>query len=319
MGSTTVRMVLAMMAVTAAQWMCAAGYMIIVDNRKFMRELMEQDQRWMPYLNVAVKVDTTMLAEAARNLLIGVNSGQLTPAADQTVTVNALDVIADVVSVHYEEGNAFDFGMSVIASAVRCTVLKDISLQLRAVSEYPALQEGDDDERSTWIDNTWTNLTNYMDRLARLKEQLASETQMYNMWMTALLDTTPHNAPGETPAQSATVRIGDLTPMRTFVHQILESECVPSTADANGATERFGQGTEDWTTSAGIKEIMARSQERLDRIFDELTFSTMEIDQWFDVLNVNAFKDQIVDSHSKCTHAEGQEADQWIMVDKPAA
>lgn len=295
----------ATMAVVTLLWIRASSEMIIADTRAFIVDMMRQDARWAPYLNVNVKVDTGVLTVAARNVLASVakaggtvQTGEDAAAADGTVTVNVLHAIGEVVSAHAEEGDAFAFGMSLIASAVKCTVLKDVWLQLRVLGAqlpdslhaYPA-----------WMSDVRTNLTGYIDKLARLKEPLAVETRIYRAWTDALWESTPLRSGDH--VRPASVAVGDVAPTRNLVYESLTSAC-----------ELCAEDAENWTTHDDVSRIMADSQARLDEIFRELPIRSMHIAQWMDVFNTKEITERTVDHHVKLErmHAENAAASQEL-------
>lgn len=326
-------------AVAVTLWTEASGHMIIADTREFIEEIMQQDVHWAPYLNVNVKVNMTMLTIAARNVLASVAKTKKPQAVpgdtdaepepepepeDGIAIVNVLHAIAEVVSTHFEEGDALDFGMSLIASAVKCSVLKNIALQLRALSvqlpdslhAYPS-----------WMSDVWKNLIQYIIKLSQVKESLEFEALIYRSWMNTLWESTPLQVDTD-DVRLLPVVVGDMSLTRDLVNESMTSTCELCTADAVAADEQFDPTAVDWTTHDSISRIMSKSQERLERIFHDLTFRSMNIDQWFDIFNITEIRERIVDHHvererkrvADDTVSQKQVSghdEEWEMVEKP--
>lgn len=282
-------------------WDGASGHRIMYDSREFLMNVMENDEFWFPYLAVKIKINTAVVSTAALNVLKDLNTYAPQPGDEPldrphrskpngrkrkrnkraaramqrsiglqpVVTAVALHVIADVVTGHHEESDATEFGLSALASAVKCNVMQHLVLQLQSVRLTPA---ADTYEKSVRLVAIWKNLVAYLDKLGRLKEPLNAEATLYQEWEKAAKEV----AKGETTIH--------LEHVQRMVQDNLKSSCDTSTIEQILAELGFDMYTENWDSPDGVKAIFDKSRRMLDNMFRELPISTMGSELWDDFL-----------------------------------
>lgn len=226
----------------------AAAGPILGDDRSFVFRMMQDDDdsSWKRHLRVKIKTNTNALqSKTVRGILRELSAGLLDPGSDvgdvtKTVTVSAVAVVANVVTRHFAESEALDFALSALASAIRCRTLSYVAIQLRAIIATP---ESDRDPLLAGVRQT---LNVYVHKLARLKEPLNVEFEMFNGWDVAMR----HAA-------------DDTTPVHRHVKDVLMSECETDDPVTN---------TTSFDSPSDPKTIFDMMQDKLAEMFNDIPF-----------------------------------------------
>ncbi|VVC39267.1 Hypothetical protein CINCED_3A002049 [Cinara cedri] len=226
----------------------------------------------------AMNVSSMMASYKVENLQNDIAGASLStdteyekPVDKTVVTISALQVLVHIISTHYEESDALEFGLSVIASAIKCHVLQIISIMLRAIDE-----ETINDYKSEWYSDVWVSLELFIDKIAWLKETLAIESTLYREWENLMLHT---NTNVLEPAMD------ELEFIRDLVDESLYSACEHSSHDQIAKILKFNSEIDRWTFPKGIRSIFNKSNKKLRNIFQAIPISTMEPKVWTSYLN----------------------------------
>lgn len=304
------------LAASAALWAGACGEEIMENALTFLYEVVQEDEYWMKYLDVKVKVDPTVVPFAARGVLQDLNliphdpiahrqapEPQPTPvdtsrpstssaastspaegadgasagdAPPAVVSARALRFIVNVVTNHNKESDAIEFGMTVMTSAIKCNVLPYLLLQLKVVEKMTGKDDLENFYRPKVI---WKNLVLYMDKIARLKDSLDTAADLYHKWGIVVKQTL------EPSLDSPTGAIGDVNPFKELLQATLNELCLESTIDEIEARMNFNPAVESWNTPLGARAIFQKCQDALEKLFKDLPFTTMDLTLWSDYLN----------------------------------
>jgi len=275
MTTTMTLTVLAVLAVLAAT---ARTMSIITDTHKFLERIVNDDQHWAPVLDARVKIDTAVLSPSALALLRGLDaiqpehdearrarimwrpSSSKAPADDAAVvTVNALEVIVEAVTVHFYEGGAMDLAMSVFASVIRCNALLPIAIQVRAVGVIGGRAD------AAMLMAVLKNLITYVNKVTRLKDPLTAEPELYAKWLTAI---------GHIGTDDAAAAV-DMSAMSRLLQDHLHAACIMDDDGAQDVQEDEAKTTFD------------AAQAKLDEFVKNIKVDTMDIQIWHYVLAIN--------------------------------
>lgn len=291
----------------AALWAGARGEEMVYDALTFLYDVVKDDEYWMRYLDVKVNVDPTVVSAAARSVLQDMHlvppasvahrpatappnpepvdtsrpsasGGDEGPesSSSSTVSAKALRLIVNAVTKHNREGDAIEFGMSVLASAVTCNVLPYVMVQLKAIEQMTGKEDPNNYHRPQAV---WKNLVLYMDKMARLKDSLRTVADMYHRWGVVVGQTF------EPTLDSVTGAVGDVGPFKELVKNSMDELCDAGAVDQTIARMNFDPAVENWKTAEGVHAIFQKCENDLRELFDHLPFITMDMTLWSDYLN----------------------------------
>ncbi|VVC39269.1 Hypothetical protein CINCED_3A008259 [Cinara cedri] len=185
------------------------------------------------------------------------------------VIPNALLVLTHIISMHHKESNALEFGLAVIASAIRCQIL-----QLFAIMLWAMIGTSESYNKSRYI-IFCNHLKNYLDKMARLKETMTVESDVYWKWVTVMAHSDLNVEPPIT---------GDLKPIQNLVIQSLRSSCDCENFVNNKITEILNSET-DPDHPLNKQLVFDYAQESLEKLFQRIPIGTMEMNLWDQYLN----------------------------------
>lgn len=187
--------------------------------------------------------------------------------------MNALHVVADVVSYHLHESDALEFGLAAIVSAVKCNVLEHVAMQAHCVDR--ALSAGPAPVNDARVTTVWNELAVYLDRLARLREPVADESELYRLWTAVTIK-----------ARDATLVAADLAPFRATVDGSRQAVCGDAPPPELVPDKRkYDPAAEHWNNADGLAAIFDRSQRELDDTFRRLPVTTWNRELWNEYLS----------------------------------
>lgn len=191
----------------------------------------------------------------------------------QVVSANALHVVADVVSLHTGESDALEFGIAVMASAVRCSVLQYVAVQVHAIER--SLDSQPAAVNATRLTAVWDTLVLFLNTLTRLKESVAIESELHQRWVMVVEQMI-----------ARTLKADNLTSFQKLMDANHKSTC-SNVVSPEQVPEQFGfnKETENWSTVDGINAIFNKSQKALDNIFKHFSVNTDNLSLWRVYLN----------------------------------
>lgn len=294
------------LAASVTLWVGAYREKFTYDKLTFLYDVVKEDEYWMQYLDVEVKIDPAVVSIAAKNVMQDLNlvqsaqvahrpapappnpepvdTSRLSTSSDEkpkdggesVVSAKALRLIVDVVTKHNKESDAIEFGMVVMTSAIKCKILPYILIQLKVIEE---LMDREDPETVYRPKTIWKNLVQYIDKIALLKDSLHVAAEMYHKWSIVVSQTF-----GAT-LDSITGTIGDVKPFKELLQSTLNELCVVNTVEEIEALLNFNPDVEKWDTPEGPRAIFHKCQNKLQEVFDGLPFTTMDLTLWSDYLN----------------------------------
>lgn len=264
------------------------GGLILHDTRSFLFDVMENDSKWAEVLNARIKIDTSVVPIAARTVLyeMGIitnaNSrhgfkqnemdGNETSSSaidvkedSKFVIANALQVLAHVVSKHYKENDALDFGLTVVVSAVSCNVLPFLAILLQTASMIHDVNIYR--EQYNIIRNY---LHTFLDKLARLKQSLVVESNIYWEFMGVM-----------TKSNAKTPRI--TSAMKGFVESAVNNLCDSENSLYKFFIDKLHTATKENDTTVSI--IFEAFHKTLNKLFESIPVTTMNKNLWEMYLN----------------------------------
>lgn len=266
------------LATGAALWAKACGGPIMHDAASFVREVMENDDQWIPVLDVKIKIDTTLLPHHTVRMLNGLLNGEnqsSEPPGGSVIVVSALDVVAQVATKYHKMSGPVELALAAIASGVKCSTLQYLTVQMVTVRKMFAAAQTKDSLR---LKEVWTTVVQYMNKLGRMKESLKIESDMHRSWKKVVRDAF------QSDLDAAKID-GDLESMSKLMDASFSSTC--ELHDYKQYESILNLDTtvdESLELPDGPKEVFDKCELLLNEMFKSLPIETMNIILWNDIL-----------------------------------
>lgn len=291
------------------------GGLIKYDGKSFILNVMENDHLWTPVLHVNINVDLDKVPYFAKKMVNQLVDGtKFQPPSDSSETpksenpsdsqespespkarnvavLNALNTVAEIVSLRFLKSDTVELGLAVIASAVKCTTLEFMSTQMRAIRK---LFEKEKTKESLKLRTIWDNLIQYLNKLGRLKDSLEIESDMFHEWRAMMIEA------GRTDFASGkmTKIVAGLETISKLINDSFASTCESHEYHMFESKLKLDATLANWDTVEGLMYIFNRCEEQLNETFATIPVETMKVFVWNDFLMVHDFNENNPNSNS---------------------
>lgn len=283
---------------STSQLAVTLGGLILYDTQSFLFDMMENDEKCAQILNIRIKIETSIVSISAQTVLHemgmftdansrhgfehnevvgdGASSSEITVQIEngetataltahensKFVIANALHVLAFVVSKHNEESDALEFGMTVVVSAISCQFLQFLAVMLGAISVTIDLESY---ETRYFIIGKYFQM--YLDKMARLKQSLSVESDMYWQWVNLVA----HSYVNSQPLTSS-----DLSSIRNLVDKTIYTLCDCENISYKSFIDKYNSKAELWSNPIAVSLVFEEFHQALQKLFESIPVGTME-------------------------------------------